>query len=246
MNRGSRQGGDQDDRYQDDRYQDDRRGAPRDYGGDPRQMERTRYTGQAGWGIGHGYPGEAADREDGSGAYRHGGMPGEHRWRGGYGAARGSGVDSRALPGAYGDGPGGSERSGAQGHRQQASPKGYTRSDDRIREDLCERLAHAGRLDVREVEVTVSEGWVTLSGTVPARPQKYRIEDIAASVYGVKDVENRIRVLPGSGDTRWAAQSSEPGLTGQLGRAGQTASQNVGEGAGQSVDAGTSAGRDPA
>lgn len=215
MNRGSRQGG-----YRDDRYLDDQRGAPRDYGGDPRQMERTRYTGQAGWGIGHGYPGEVQDRDDGSGPYRHGGTPGEHRWRGGYGAARGSG--------------------------QHASPKGYTRPDDRIREDLCERLAHAGRVDVREVEVAVSEGWVTLSGTVPARSQKYRIEDIAASVYGVKDVENRIRVLPGSGDTRWTAQSSQPGLTGQLGRAGQTASQNVGEDAAQTVDAQDGAGRDPA
>ncbi|MFJ5383539.1 BON domain-containing protein, partial [Cupriavidus sp. CER94] len=201
-------------------------------------------TGQAGWGIGHGYPDEVRDRDDGSAAYRHGDTPGEHRWRDGYGTARGSGVDDRALPGTYGHGPGGSAR--PQGRRPPAGPKGYTRPDERIREDLCERLAHAGRLDVREVEVAVSEGWVTLSGTVPARPQKYRIEDIAASVYGVKDVENRIRVLPGSGDTRWTEQSSQPGLTGQLGRAGQTASQNVGEDAGQDANPNPYTGAKPA
>ncbi|WP_374703296.1 BON domain-containing protein [Cupriavidus pauculus] len=151
-------------------------------------------------------------------------------------------LDDHALPGGYGRGPGGSAQLHAR--RQPAGPKGYTRPDERIREDLCEPLAHAGRLDVREVGVTVSEGWVTLSGTVPARPQKYSIEDIAASVFGVKDVENRIRVLPGSGDTRWTAQSSQPGLTGQLGRAGQTASQNVGTDAGQ--DVGADAGDKPA
>ena len=218
----------------DDRYLDDRRGAPRGYGGDPRRMERMRYTGQAGWGIAHGYPDEVremGDRDDGSGPYRHGGLPGEQRWRGGYGAGRGRGVDDRALPGGYGEGPGGSERADRNQPRR-ASPKGYTRSDERIREELCERLAHAGRLDVREVEVAVADGWVTLSGSVPARPQTYHIEDIAASVYGVRDVENRIRVLPGTGDTRWTAQESQPGLTGQLGRAGQTASQNIGEDAG--------------
>lgn len=221
--------------YRDDRYLDDLRGAPRDYGGNPRRMERMRYTGQAGWGIGGGYPDEVRDRDDGSGAYAHGGTPGERRWRDGYGTARGSGVDDHTLPGAPGEGPGGSAQ--RRGQSRPVGPKGYTRPDERIREDLCERLTHAGRLDVREVEVAVSEGWVTLSGTVPVRAQKYRIEDIAASVYGVKDVENRIRVLPGSGDTGWTGQSSQPGLTGQLGRAGQTASQNVGEAAGQDADA---------
>jgi len=226
MNRDSRDSG-----YRNDRYLDDLRGPPRDYGGDPRRMERMRYTGQAGWGIAHGYPGEMQDREDRGGPYRHGGTPGARHWRDGYGAARGSGVDAPALPGAYGHGPDGPAQ-------QPAGPRGYTRPDERIREDLCERLTHAGRLDVREVEVTVSEGWVTLSGTVPARPQKYRIEDIAASVYGVKDVENRIRVLPGTGDTGWTEQSGQPGLTGQLGRAGQTASQNIGTDAGQDVDSG--------
>ncbi|WP_423193997.1 BON domain-containing protein [Cupriavidus sp. H18C2] len=110
-------------------------------------------------------------------------------------------------------------------------PKGYTRSDERIREDLCERLAHARHVDVREVEVNVTDGWVKLTGTVPARQQKYRIEDIAAMVSGVKDVENDIRVVPGTQDTSWTGQPGEPGLTGQPGQADQpgTAGQSEAE-----------------
>src|SRR5437868_3838690 len=56
-------------------------------------------------------------------------------------------------------------------------PKGYQRSDERIREDVCERLSHSSGLDVSEVEVTVMQGIVTLSGTVNDRRQKYRMED---------------------------------------------------------------------
>jgi hypothetical protein len=74
-------------------------------------------------------------------------------------------------------------------------PRGYQRSDDRIREDICERLME-GPVDVGDVEVTVSEGEVTLSGTVEERWEKRAIEDIAAHVRGVHDVHNRVRVRP--------------------------------------------------
>ncbi|TPQ25354.1 BON domain-containing protein, partial [Cupriavidus pinatubonensis] len=110
-------------------------------------------------------------------------------------------------------------------HEQRITgPRGYVRSDERIHDDLCSRLAYSDRLDVHDVEVTVSGGVVALSGTVEDRWQKYCIEEIADHVLGVKDVDNRIRV------TRTdcaAAQGTQQGLAGQLGRAGQTASQNV-------------------
>lgn len=103
-------------------------------------------------------------------------------------------------------------------------PKGYVRSDERIHDDLCGRLAYSDRLDVHDVEVTVSGGVVALSGTVEDRWQKYCIEEIADHVLGVKDVDNRIRVASMDGA---AAQRTQHGLAGQLGKAGQTASQNV-------------------
>lgn len=74
-------------------------------------------------------------------------------------------------------------------------PRGYQRADDRIREDVCERLME-GPVDVGDVEVTVSNGEVTLSGTVERRWEKRAIEDIAGNVRGVHDVHNRVRVRP--------------------------------------------------
>ncbi|AXF25647.1 transporter [Burkholderia pyrrocinia] len=78
--------------------------------------------------------------------------------------------------------------------RHRRGPKGYTRSDERIREDVCERLAHALDIDVSDVEVQVHDGRVELDGTVPARWMKHDIEDIADNCMCVRDVENRVRV----------------------------------------------------
>jgi osmotically-inducible protein OsmY len=45
-------------------------------------------------------------------------------------------------------------------------PKGYKRSDDRIREEVCECISQQGHVDASEVEVRVQGGEVTLTGTV--------------------------------------------------------------------------------
>ena len=72
-------------------------------------------------------------------------------------------------------------------------PKGYVRSDERIREDIIERIIDNG-LDASELEIDVKGGEVTLAGTVHQRLYKHRMEDIAASVSGVRDIHNQIRV----------------------------------------------------
>lgn len=74
-------------------------------------------------------------------------------------------------------------------------PRGYQRARERIQEDVCDRLCAHGELDASDVEATVGEGGeVTLTGTVPDRWSKRLAEDVAASVRGVLDVHNRIRV----------------------------------------------------
>lgn len=91
-------------------------------------------------------------------------------------------------------------------------PKGYTRSDERIREDICERLMTMP-YDASDVEITVTHGEVTLMGTVRSRADKWGIEDVADSVLGVQDVHNQLRL------NRGEAQSSHttlPGDTGHL------------------------------
>ena len=73
-------------------------------------------------------------------------------------------------------------------------PKGYQRSDERIREDVCERLSDNDEVDASDIEVTVRDREVTLEGSVETRRMKHLSEDIAESVSGVDDVHNRITV----------------------------------------------------
>jgi hypothetical protein len=80
-------------------------------------------------------------------------------------------------------------------------PRGYQRSDERIREDLCEAVINAG-IDASEVDIRVDSAEVTLAGTVTSKQEKRRIEDIAESISGVKDVHNQIRLSQGSSQQR--------------------------------------------
>lgn len=73
-------------------------------------------------------------------------------------------------------------------------PRGYQRGDERIREDVSERLMDDGRVDAVDVEVSVTNGEVTLTGTVPHRRMKRLAEDVAESVRGVRDVHNQLRI----------------------------------------------------
>lgn len=73
-------------------------------------------------------------------------------------------------------------------------PKGYARSDDRIREEVSDQLTDDPSVDASEIEVEVKDGRVTLTGTCDDRQQKRRAEDIAERCSGVQDVMNHIRV----------------------------------------------------
>lgn len=72
-------------------------------------------------------------------------------------------------------------------------PKNYQRSDTRIYEDICDRLSR-GDVDAEHIDVAVSNGEVTLSGTVNDRWDKRRAEDVADDIAGVREVHNHIRV----------------------------------------------------
>jgi hypothetical protein len=73
-------------------------------------------------------------------------------------------------------------------------PKNYQRSDERIREDVCERLCQHGLIDASEVDVRVQNGEVTMQGSVNDRWAKRTAEDVAENVFGVKEVHNQLRV----------------------------------------------------
>ncbi len=73
-------------------------------------------------------------------------------------------------------------------------PKNYVRSDDRIREDVCEHLSYHPYIDASDIEVIVRGGEVTLSGSVDARMVKRAAEECCDHVRGVRDVHNQLRV----------------------------------------------------
>lgn len=82
----------------------------------------------------------------------------------------------------------------AWGEHRGKGPRGYQRSDDRIREDVNDRLTDDDQLDASDIEVKVKDCEVTLSGFVQRREDRRRAEDCAEGVSGVRHVQNNIRV----------------------------------------------------
>ena len=87
-------------------------------------------------------------------------------------------------------------------------PKGYARSDDRIKEDVSDRLEDHYYLDASDIDLEVNNGNVVLSGSVDSRYEKRLAEDLAEQCSGVKNVENRLRV-----ENDW--QSNRSTISGQ-------------------------------
>lgn len=96
-------------------------------------------------------------------------------------------------------------------------PRSYRRSDDDIRDEVCERLTRHGEIDAREIEIQVEDGEVTLKGMVDSRPTKRLAEQVADSVRGVRDVHNQlvlnnaVHIREGQGMTTGYGRI-EPGL----------------------------------
>lgn len=80
-------------------------------------------------------------------------------------------------------------------------PKGYSRSETRVLEDVCEGLTEDDGLDASGISVTVSQGEVTLAGTIPSRQARRLAEDIAERCRGVNYVQNNLRVQAGAGSS---------------------------------------------
>jgi osmotically-inducible protein OsmY len=90
-------------------------------------------------------------------------------------------------------------------------PRGYKRSDERIREDVNDRLAQQDEFDPSDVEVRVENGDVTLTGSVRNRHEKFRAEEIADDVSGVSEVHNQLRI--GSVQTQQTVSTSTTAST---------------------------------
>lgn len=114
-------------------------------------------------------------------------------------------------------------------------PKGYRRSDERIKEDVNDRLSDDYYLDASDIEVQVSSTEVTLTGTVNNRNDKRRAEDLAESVSGVSNVENRLRVKQKSGYGNYSTSGTGTSTGASMGSSTET-------GTGTSMGTGTISG----
>ncbi|MBD0375328.1 MAG: BON domain-containing protein [Flavisolibacter sp.] len=81
-----------------------------------------------------------------------------------------------------------------RGEHHGKGPRGYKRSDERIMDDVCQRLYDDDYIDASDIEVKVEGADVILSGTVHNREEKRRAEDLAERISGVRNVENRLHV----------------------------------------------------
>jgi osmotically-inducible protein OsmY len=94
----------------------------------------------------------------------------------------------------WGEGRSGAERRKTGGSHAGQGSQFRRRSDDKIHEEIWELLSNNADLDATEVELHVESGAVTLTGTVDSRDAKWLTEDLATSVTGVREVNNRLKV----------------------------------------------------
>lgn len=92
-------------------------------------------------------------------------------------------------------------------------PRGYQRSDDRIREEINDRLTAHGLIDATDIECRAANGEVTLTGFVDSRAAKRAAEDVAEDVHGVRQVHNQLRIRSSSPDHDGVGRTSVLGLT---------------------------------
>ena len=73
-------------------------------------------------------------------------------------------------------------------------PKNWTRSDERIKEDICEELSYNPYVDASDIELTVQNGVVYLKGWVNSREEKKEAEKCAEGILGVRDLQNELHM----------------------------------------------------
>jgi osmotically-inducible protein OsmY len=201
------------------------------YGQENMQRGSSYYGQQTGQGTGYGAQGRSSNEL-------------------GYGGTRQGGY---ATPGATQRGMGSSGEFGELSRQRNFSgrgPKGYTRSDERLKEDISERLTDDPMIDASDINIEVREGKVTLTGQVDQRWMKHDIEDLVDRCSGVKDIDNRLTVSPTSrgvggmsGAGTGSGQSSTSGSNFSSSGGGSSANYSSSEGDGgtsRSTSTGTS------
>jgi osmotically-inducible protein OsmY len=217
----------------------DRYGQP--YGGQP--YGEGYYSGSRGSDEGYGYGYGGRDTRRGGGDPSRGGYGDRDRGVYGYGhggyGGRNDDNDRGLLQRAgdqiasWFDTDGGDHRGGD--HRGKG-PQGYSRSDQRIEDDVNDRLSDDPMVDATNIRVSVSGGEITLEGEVDSRQAKRQAEDCVDRISGVKHVQNNLRVRQPGQTTGQAGSQTGGQASGQT--RGQSAHQTTGAGSSSTVSGG--------
>jgi len=81
-----------------------------------------------------------------------------------------------------------------EGPHRGKGPKNYNRSIERIKEDASDRLMDDSLVDASNIDLSVKNGELILSGTVDTRFEKRRAEILVENVSGVRNVQNNLRI----------------------------------------------------
>lgn len=73
-------------------------------------------------------------------------------------------------------------------------PRNWKKSDERIKEEICEALYYDRFVDASDIEVQVEDGVVFLRGWVESREAKREAEKCIEDVVGVFDVRNELHM----------------------------------------------------
>ena len=113
-----------------------------------------------------------------------GGVTMEHRdFEHGFGAGRANQYDRiRGTTGTF------------RGEHYGKGPKNWRRTDENIREEVCEALARDRRVDASDIDISVEDGLVLLTGWVNGREEKRQAEDCLEDVLGIHDIRNELHL----------------------------------------------------
>jgi CBS domain-containing protein/osmotically-inducible protein OsmY len=158
------------------------------------------------------------DRSYGNQGYGHSYGQQSHQGFGQGGQSYQGGGNQQGMSGGYGQ--------TGQTHKGRG-PKGYKRSDERIREEVCDRLTEHGDIDASDIEVKVQNGEVTLTGTVPEKRFKHLAEQIVESLSGVQEVNNQLRTKREDTSSFTSKQAPGNGVTSETQKPSQEARRST-------------------
>lgn len=73
-------------------------------------------------------------------------------------------------------------------------PKNWTRSDQRILDDVCEALSRNPFVDASDIDVSVKNGVLQFSGWVNDREERREAERCVEGIPGVRDITNDLHM----------------------------------------------------